>query len=70
MCSSFTVCSLLIYISETANISGNGSIHFGGHKNIIGTFLGLAFIILLLNYIIVFLALVFSQFITILIMSA
>ena len=63
MCSSFAVCCLLINISQTANISENGSIYFGGQEHY-SNILGLAFIILLLNHIIVFSASVFSLFIT------
>ena len=50
----FMVSGRLIYISETADISGNGSVYFGGHKNISWKCSGLAFIILLLNHIIEF----------------
>ena len=33
MCSSFAVCCLLIIISQTENISENGSIYFGGQEH-------------------------------------
>ena len=57
-CSSFAVCCLLISISETANILGNGLIHFGVFEHFrVG-------IILLLNHIIIFSTSIFNLFIT------